>query len=210
MTDRRPLFAVVLAGGRGSRMGSTVPKPMLDIGGRPLIERILDVVCPCVDRTVISSNAPETFDHLGLPVIADDEPDFAGPLAGLAAAARWFAGQEKRPFRLLSVAGDTPFLPGDLVARLAEGTGDDVVAVAGQAGHLHPIVALWPSEIVCHLEIDRSGPRRDRSLRAIQAKHACRTVDFPADARAPGGDPFFNVNTPADLAHARRWAEITG
>jgi molybdopterin-guanine dinucleotide biosynthesis protein A len=191
-------------------MDSTISKPLLEIGGRPLIERVLDVVRPCVDRTVVSSNTLGIFDHLGLPVIADEEPDFAGPLAGLVAAAHWFAAQEKRPFRLLSVAGDTPFLPGDLVARLAKGTGDDVVVVAGHGGHLHPIVAFWPSEIICDLHIDPAAPRRDRSLRAIQEAQTCRIVDFAADPRAPGGDPFFNVNTPVDLAQARRWMEITG
>ncbi|MBB3998209.1 molybdenum cofactor guanylyltransferase [Aureimonas pseudogalii] len=210
MADRRPLFAVVLAGGRGSRMGSAIPKPLIEIGGRPLIERVLDVVRLRADGTVISTNAPESFAHLGLPAIADEEPDFAGPLAGLVAAARWFAAREERPFHLLSVAGDTPFLPADLVARLADGAEDDAVAVAAQAGHVHPIVALWSSDIVCDLSIDPAAPRRDRSLRAIQEAHACRIVDFAADARAPGGDPFFNVNTPVDLALARRWVEITG
>jgi molybdopterin-guanine dinucleotide biosynthesis protein A len=135
--------------------------------------------------------------------VPDDVPGFAGPLAGILAGLDWLAGNRSDIAFAVSVPGDCPFLPGDLVARLhavrtAEGK---PLACARSGDQAHPVVGLWPVAL-------RSDLRRalvGESLRKIDvwtARHGVALADWPA---APV-DPFFNVNTPEDAADAERLA----
>ncbi|WP_185985104.1 molybdenum cofactor guanylyltransferase [Aureimonas mangrovi] len=194
--------AVLLAGGRGSRMGGAIPKPLIDLAGRTLAERTLDAVRAHCAPILVSAADTVAFASLSLPLVDDLREGRLGPLAGLEAAARWLAVNAPDTAYLVSIPGDTPFLPADLVPRLAADAGE-TVRVARSATGTHPTVALWP---VCQL--GRLGPYLDRpgvslSVRAFLEDCGWEAISFEPDPRAPGGDPFFNVNTPGDLAAAR-------
>lgn len=211
-TGRRPMLAtpmiagLVLAGGRGTRMGTALPKPLVRLGGRPLLAYVLDAFPAGVAPVVISANEPEAFAAFGLPVVADRVGGFAGPLAGLDAAAAWLAERHPDIPHLLVLPGDTPFLPADLASRMTAAPCERP-RVARYRRALQPTVALWPMAALAGLPAFLERGER-LSIRAFLETTGFDPVDFPetaGDGEDDGArDPFQNVNTPADLAAARR------
>lgn len=191
---------VILAGGQARRMGGG-DKGLLPLGGRRVIDHVIERLRPQCGALAINANGdPARFAALGLPVLPDPVPNQPGPLAGILAAMDWAAalGAES----VVTVAADTPFLPRDLVARLAAAAtaGGCVAESPDSAGRMraHPTVGLWPV----------------RSREALTAAIAAgeRRVGVWADTSGAGrarfaaafGDPFFNINTPEDLVVAER------
>jgi molybdopterin-guanine dinucleotide biosynthesis protein A len=191
------IAAVVLAGGAGRRMGG-LEKPLLDLAGRPILARIVATLLGDTKLVAINANGdPARFAAFGVPVLADE---FAGegPLAGVLAGMEWAAANGAAA--LLTVPGDTPFIPAGLALALMPPP-----ACARSAGHAHHLAALWP--VACRHELREvlSRPGR-RDVAGFARRIGTRTVDFPVAA----WDPFLNVNTPADLAAARRFAHFAG
>ncbi len=186
------IAGLILAGGRGTRLGE-VDKALIPLGGRPLIAHARQRLERQVDSLYISANGdPARFEGT-LPVLADSLADHPGPLAGILAGLERAADDGHAA--LVSVACDTPFFPLDLVARL-RAEGDGMVAVAESRGRRHPVFALWPVALAADMRaVLRSG---QRGVGAFIAAHPHRAVNFDA----AGIDPFFNVNTPADLVEA--------
>src|SRR5947207_15784417 len=114
-----PTLGLVLAGGLAGRMGGG-DKPLTRIGGATILSRVLERLKPQCTRVVLNANGdPARFADTGLPVIPDDVPDFAGPLAGILAGLDWAAAHAPEVADIVTAPGDCPFLPDDLVARLA-------------------------------------------------------------------------------------------
>lgn len=169
-------------------------KTLLHLSGRPLLSRIVATLRPQVDILALNAHGdPKRFAAWDLPVIADPFPG-EGPLSGVLAALRW----AKAP--VLTVSGDTPFLPYDLTERLsADFDPEDVdVVIAARGGVLQPVIALWSPGVIGALEhaLTKTGERSVETF-ARARKWAVATFD-------DGPDPFFNINTPADLAAAER------
>jgi molybdopterin-guanine dinucleotide biosynthesis protein A len=194
-----PTIGVVLAGGLARRMGGA-DKARIAIAGVTILQRVLDRLIPQCSRMIINANGdPARFADTGLAVVADSVPDFAGPLAGILAGLDWAAAQAPDEAWLLSVPGDCPFLPRDLVARLhqARAASGLPMACARSGEWRHPVVALWPVAL-------REDLRRalvDDGLRKIEIwteRHGVAIADWPVEPF----DPFLNVNTPEDKARA--------
>jgi molybdopterin-guanine dinucleotide biosynthesis protein A len=176
------IAALILAGGGARRMGG-VDKPLLSLGRRTILAEILARLRPQVSAIALSANGdPARFGAYGLPVLADPVPD-QGPLAGLLQGLEWAAGCGAEA--LLSVPGDTPFVPRDLAARLSPAP-----ACASSGGQVHPLVALWP--VACR---DRLRAWTDPRVRSFAREIGMREVVCEEAA-------FLNVNTPSDLAAA--------
>ncbi len=179
--------AVILAGGHGRRIGGD--KAMRMLAGKPLWQHVAHRIEPQVSGLAVNAEAP-----LGeLPVVKDSVPGL-GPLGGILAAMLWAQGQGAD--RVLTLAVDTPFLPDDLVARLAATGG---IAMAETADGLHGTTALWP----VHLSADliQALTQGTRKVTQWAASHPVTRVRFE-DAVPP---PFFNINTAEDLAKAEAW-----
>lgn len=192
---------VILAGGLARRMGGG-DKPLKTIGGRTILDRVIDCVTPQCSSLALNANGdPGRFSQWNLPVVADSVEGFAGPLAGVLAGMDWAAQHAPDADFLLSVAADCPFLPRDLVAKLesAREAANADVSVAHSGGQAHPVIALWRVAL-------RDDLRRalvDENMRKIDrwtARYRMASADWPA---APV-DPFFNANTPEDVAEAER------
>src|SRR5436190_12863906 len=122
-------------------------KALRVIGGVPLLERVIERMRPQVETLVLNANGdPARFAKFGLPVVPDSVPDFAGPLAGVLAGLDWTAAHEPDCRFVVSVASDAPFLPADLVTRLAEelASANADLSCAASAGRAHPVFGLWP------------------------------------------------------------------
>jgi molybdopterin-guanine dinucleotide biosynthesis protein A len=179
-------------------------KAMIAIGGTPILDRVLERLRPACSAIVLNANGdPARFASYGLPVVADSVPDYAGPLAGILAGLDWAAEHAPDVPYVVSVPGDCPFLPHDLVARLhaARMSAGTPLACARSGDWRHPVVGLWPVAL-------REDLRRalvSDGLRKIEvwtARHGVGIADWPAIPV----DPFFNVNTPEDAAEADRIA----
>src|SRR5438045_8826242 len=111
-------LGLVLAGGQARRMGGG-DKALINIGGKPILDRVLAVLRPACSAIVLNANGdPKRLASFGLPVVADSVPDFAGPLAGILAGLDWAAANAPDVQWMVSVPGDCPFLPKNVVARL--------------------------------------------------------------------------------------------
>lgn len=183
------LAGLILAGGEGRRMGG-LDKPLLCVGGVTLLDHIIARLRPQTGCLALSANGdPARFAGRGLPVLPDATPGL-GPLAGVLSGLDWAAAVGCDA--LLSVPGDTPFIPDDLAARLRPAP-----AVAASDGRVHHAVALWAvscrAALRAHLRAGGS-----RSVFGFARTLPMREVWF---ATVPI-DPFFNVNTPEDLVLA--------
>jgi molybdenum cofactor guanylyltransferase len=198
-----PTLGLVLAGGLARRMGGG-DKLRTKIGGATILDRVLERMQPQCTRLLINANGdPARFADTGLPVVADDVLDFAGPLAGILAGLDWAAAHAPDIGFVASVPGDCPFLPRDLVARLhaARAAAGVPLACARSGEWRHPVVGIWPVALRADLRQALTG----EGLRKIElwtARHGVALADWPT---APV-DPFFNVNTPEDAAAAERIA----
>ncbi|HET8996426.1 MAG TPA: molybdenum cofactor guanylyltransferase MobA [Acetobacteraceae bacterium] len=194
MMPRERIAALILAGGTARRMGGG-DKPLLDIGGRTMLQRVIAALGSEAAALAISANGdPARFAGFGLPVLPDGCFAGEGPLAGLLAGLDWAADQGV--FALLSVPGDTPFVPAGLAASL-----DPPPACVVSGGRAHHLVALWPVACRDRLRTLLSAPG-PRSVARFAGEIGARRVDFAAGT----WDPFFNINTPDDLAQARALA----
>ncbi len=194
MSDQ--VAAVLLAGGRGQRMGGG-DKPLQLLAGRPLLDHAIARIAPQVTAMVLNANGDaDRWAQYGLPVVADPLSDFPGPLAGTLAGLRWAQATHPDVRDVLSVPTDTPFLPHNLVARLVAGRGRQVFACAASGGWTHPVIGLWPVAMADALEAAlRAGQRK---IDAFTARYGVAEVDFAIDPF----DPFFNINRPEDLIAA--------
>jgi molybdopterin-guanine dinucleotide biosynthesis protein A len=196
---------VLLAGGLARRMGGG-DKPMRRIGGRTILDRVIARLQPQCDGLILNANGdPARFATFGLPVVADTVEDFPGPLAGILAALDWTAAHRPDVTWILSAAGDCPFLPRDLVARLhrARAEQNAQLAVASSGGQTHPVIGLWQVDLredLRHALIAEDIRKIDRWT----ARYTLATVDWPTEPL----DPFFNANTVEDIADAERLAAL--
>jgi molybdopterin-guanine dinucleotide biosynthesis protein A len=195
---------VLLAGGLSRRMGGS-DKPLLALGGQTLIERAIERLAPQVSSLIINANGdPARFGACPFPVVPDETSDFSGPLAGILAALHWFAREEPETRAVVSVSTDAPFIPQDLVDRLDAALPTDAktpVAVASSHGRRHPVIALWSMEAANH--IAASLTRGERKVETMIDRLGAVSVPFPdLDIGDRKIDPFFNINTPDDLAFA--------
>jgi molybdopterin-guanine dinucleotide biosynthesis protein A len=203
MTTEIPAtLGLVLAGGLARRMGGG-DKALLKIGSETILDRVLARLKPQCAGVILNANGdPARFAGFGLPVVADDIPDFAGPLAGILAGLEWAATNASAEW-VVSVPGDCPFMPRDLVARLhkARSASTTPLACAKSGDWRHPVAGLWPVS----LRADLRRALTEEGLHKIEAWTSRHGVAL-AEWQDQPVDPFFNVNRPDDLAEAERIA----
>jgi molybdopterin-guanine dinucleotide biosynthesis protein A len=202
---------VILAGGQATRMGGG-DKGLLSLGDGSILDHVIARLAPQAGALALNANGDAVrFAHLDLPVLPDPVADFPGPLAGVLAGLDWAAGEGAET--IVTVAADTPFFPRDLVARLQDAArgmahplvlattprGDEETKSMSRGGQVrHPTFGLWPVALRHDLRAALDGGLRKVVL--WTDAHDGREALFD------DGEAFFNVNTPEDLAEARRRA----
>ncbi len=183
------ITGLVLAGGLGRRMGR-IDKGLALLDGQPMVTRVLERFRPQVGPLIINANQNlDDYARFGLPVVCDRVEGFAGPLAGLEAG----LAACTTPY-LVSVPCDSPFLPPDLVIRLADTltAARASIAVARTGDQLHPVFSLMRHDALPDLQafLNAGGRRMERWLQRL------RWVPCPFDD-VP--EAFTNINTPEEL-----------
>jgi len=185
----RDITGLILAGGLGRRMDGA-DKGLLLLDQQPMVQGVIDRLRPQVGSLLLNANRNITmWESFGCPVVADDIPGFAGPLAGVHAGLKAC----RTPW-LMTAPCDSPFLPLDLVARLSHAAlvADAELAVIRCDGQLQPVFALMKTSVLADLEIFLAGGQRKFEFWQLGLKHVI--VDFDDEAA------FANINTPGQLA----------
>ena len=198
------MAGVILAGGLATRMGGG-DKTLKEIGERKILDIVIERIRPQVSGLVFNTNNdPVIYSDLDIPIISDQFKNSYGPLAGILAGMEWAC--QKGYSLMVSIAGDTPFFPEDLVAKLVfnqQQNQESIVLAATRdktSGKIyrHPTFGLWS----VHLRHDLKA-NLDNGVRKIVQwtdQHQGKLVEFPIGKV----DPFFNINTPGDLQEAER------
>ena len=184
-----PVLGVVLAGGRGSRIGG--PKATVELGGRPLIDYPLAALAAAGIDAVVVAKSHSTLPPLEAPVWIEP-PEPSHPLSGILAAIR----RSRR--RVLAVGCDMPFLSGELLSWLAGLPGRLVVPVTG--GHLQPLLACYEASL--EPPLSRALERGEPLHRALAELDGCLVTAEEIERFGAPRRLLFNVNTPEDLAIA--------
>ncbi|WP_412048827.1 molybdenum cofactor guanylyltransferase MobA [Hoeflea sp. Naph1] len=195
------ITGLVLAGGLSRRMGGG-EKALQMLAGQSMISRVIDRIAPQVDQLAINANSdPEPYLQYGLPVLPDTIGGHVGPLAGVLTGLEWAA---KLPgiTHIVSAATDTPFLPLDLVDRFSELAGPERIVIARSGGNRHSVFGLWPVALRDDLA-EWLVTSDTMKVLAWVHRHDFAFCDFEADGDGVP-DPFFNANTPEELAEAER------
>ena len=186
--NKENITAVILAGGRGRRLGGQ-DKGLLELNGKPLIEFILDAIKPQVKTVIINANRnQDVYATYPYPVVSDDLTDFQGPLAGFAAAL-----SACNTDYIITLPCDGPAVPADLTARLSKALIEDEaeLAVAHDGQRMQPVYALIPRSLLSSLLTFLAAG--DRKIDLWYAQHKVALADFSDVVES-----FFNINTEKD------------
>tara|TARA_R110002096_G_scaffold436105_1_gene668018 strand:- start:22977 stop:23582 length:606 start_codon:yes stop_codon:yes gene_type:complete len=194
MTDKdhnnTALLGVILAGGNSQRMGGG-HKFLLSLCGTRIIDHVINSMSPQVDTLIVSANHEDL--DTPLEVVPDLIKD-AGPLGGIYTAL--MLAKERGYSKIVTAPADTPFIPDDFVSRLYAHSKNPIV-VAKSDGQIHPVLALWDTELLDDIEMALKNG--ERKMLSLIKKYRPVQVDW-TDER----DPFFNINTPQDLDEAEK------
>jgi molybdenum cofactor guanylyltransferase len=195
------VVGALLAGGQARRMGGG-DKCLRRLGGRTILERVIERARPQVAALVLNTNGdPARFAGFDLPVVADVIAGFAGPLAGVLTGMGWARTHRSDCPWIATIATDTPFFPTDLIGRMLSAVERERadLACAASGGRTHPVFGLWP----VRLADDLRRAMVDEGIRKVDvwtARYRLAEVPFATDPI----DPFFNTNRPEDLAEAEQ------
>lgn len=199
------IVTAILAGGHARRLDGAV-KASLIVAGRPLLSRLVAKL-EAQSSVVVLCVAPR---HAALPwvkaaalPIAVDLVEDGGPLAGIAAAMAWARATIPAAQAVVTVPVDTPFIPDDLVARLAETAPANGIAISQSGTRRHYAVAYWPLSLTDDLEAAVKGGQPG-AIHRWQSRHPQAQASWPVEPF----DPFFNINTTEDLTTAARIAAM--
>jgi molybdopterin-guanine dinucleotide biosynthesis protein A len=180
-------------------------KPLLTLKGRTLLEHVSMRLSPQCEGLVLNANGdPARFGKMALAIVPDSLPDHPGPLAGILAGLEWAALRLPATEWIVSVPGDTPFIPMDLVQRLHEAreAAGRPLACAASGSRVHFAVGLWPVRLRQDLR-HALTVRETRSIRDWVTLHGFAQASWPTEPI----DPFFNINAPEDWVRANALVE---
>jgi molybdopterin-guanine dinucleotide biosynthesis protein A len=188
--------AVILAGGKGERLGG-VNKALIEVAGMTLLDRALAVTARSEVR-LLAVGPVAWAPGRDIECIVDLPTDYAGPLAGVAAAVAQLASTP--PQVLFSLAVDTPLFPGDFLDRALPLLATAPVVLASYGGQDYPTNAVWRFDAIATLADTVRDGTSPHSLKRLAEGLGAIRLDY---ANITATDPFLNANTPEELAFLR-------
>ncbi len=186
---------MILCAGTSKRFGSN--KILAPLGGRTVLSHVIERMQGQVSDMALNAFMTDSYEDYGLPVFPDRIPGGLGPLAGILTAMEWATGLGRA--QVLTVSGDTPFLPVDMVIRLGNAPKNTIV-ISCTEGRRQGVCSLWPVDLAPKLrEFFSKGA--DYRVNSFLKNYTVQDIDFRANKNI---NPFFNVNTVEDLAQAEK------
>ena len=200
---REQTVGVLLAGGLSRRMGGG-DKPLKELGGRPILDQVIERALPQVDTLILNANGDhERFKSYGLTIVRDVIDGYAGPLAGILTGMEWARDHKPDARWLVSFACDAPFFPKDMTSRLIVDVqkADADMACAKSNERSHPVFAIWPINLLDELR-KAMVEEEIRKIDFWTSRYNTLQIEF---SNINDIDPFFNINRPEDLTEAEKW-----
>ena len=191
------IAVIIMIGGKSSRLGGGI-KSLIKINNKKIFDIILERIQPQIDKIVINSNIEdEEISKYKFPIIKDVKQGYLGPLAGIHAGMQWLNKNKPKVDWLLTLPGDTPFIPLNLVSCFEEKINQDSkIILAKSNDKIHPIIGAWHTSLLISLnEHLESGTRK---ILEWAKNHPLEFLEF----KEKGYDPFFNINTQIDINKA--------
>ncbi len=191
------IAVVIMIGGKSSRLGGGI-KSLIKINNKKIFDIILERIQPQIDKIIINSNIEDTeISKYKFPIIKDVKQGYLGPLAGIHAGMQWLNKNKPKVDWLLTLPGDTPFIPLNLVSCFEEKINQDSkIILAKSNDKIHPIIGAWHTSLLTSLnEHLESGTRK---ILEWAGNHSLEFLEFNEKSY----DPFFNINTPIDINKA--------
>ncbi len=191
---------MIMTGGKSSRMGGGI-KTLMQFNKKIIFERILENLQNQINNIIINNNEMSyQFKKYNLPVIEDKIKGYLGPLAGIHASLEWVTKNLKNIEWIVSIPGDTPFIPDNLVEKLynkAENYKKNII-IAKSNEKIHPIVGIWNVSLLQKLE--EAILEGERKIIIWAKKNQLDYQEFINDRY----DPFFNINYNEDIEIAKK------
>ena len=191
------IAVIIMIGGKSSRLGGGI-KSLIKINNKKIFDIILERIQPQIDKIIINSNIEDTeISKYKFPIIKDVKQGYLGPLAGIHAGMQWLNKNKPEVDWLLTLPGDTPFIPLNLVSCFKKKINQNSkIILAKSNDKIHPIIGAWHTSLLkslnAHLE---SGTRK---ILEWAENHPLEFLEF----KEKGYDPFFNINTQIDINKA--------
>ena len=189
----------ILVGGKSTRMGGGI-KSLKNFNNKTILERIIERSINQVSKLIINSNIiNNSLQKYKLPIISDAIQGYLGPLAGIHASLNWTRINNPKHKWVITLAGDSPFFPKNIVNLLYEKAvkEDSKIVLAKSYNRNHPIFGIWHTSLEKDLEISILN-KKIRKIEQWATKHNFNTINFNDKEY----DPFFNINTQEDLIKA--------
>ena len=191
------IAVIIMIGGKSSRLGGGI-KSLIKINNKKIFDIILERIQPQIDKIIVNSNIEDTeISKYKFPIIKDVKQGYLGPLAGIHAGMKWLNKNKPGVDWLLTLPGDTPFIPLNLVSCFEEKINQDSkIILAKSNDKIHPIIGAWHTSLLTSLsEHLESGTRK---ILEWAENHPLEFLEFNEKSY----DPFFNINTQIDINKA--------
>ena len=191
------IAVIIMIGGKSSRLGGGI-KSLIKINNKKIFDIILERIQPQIDKIIVNSNIEDKeISKYKFPILKDVKQGYLGPLAGIHAGMLWLNKNKPEIEWLLTLPGDTPFIPLNLVSCFKKKINQDSkIILAKSNDKIHPIIGAWHTSLLKSLnEHLESGTRK---ILEWAEKHPLEFLEFNEE----GYDPFFNINTQIDINKA--------
>ena len=197
--NKDKICAVILTGGLSTRMGGG-NKTLKKFNNKFIFDRVFEKISSQSKKILINNNDNESaFKNYNTTIIQDEIKGFIGPLAGIHASFKWMTDNNKYEW-LITIPGDTPFIPNNLVNSLLQKAKFDEkkIVIAKSYGKKHPIIGIWHLSLYNDLELKiKEGVRK---ILYWASQHPLGFLEFKNSKY----DPFFNINYEEDIAKAEK------
>ena len=199
----KEISAVIMIGGQSKRMGGGI-KSLITFNNKSIFDRILERLVSQVDKIIINCNDQEKgFEKYRLPILKDLKQGYLGPLAGIHSAMHWLNLNDRQTKWLITIPGDTPFIPMNIVAQFKSKMSKQTKIILAQSGKkTHPIIGAWHTSLFS--DLDENLDKGTRKILTWAHNHPIEYINFGTKPY----DPFFNINFKEDITEATRIDEF--
>ena len=192
-----PMIASIMIGGQSKRMGGGI-KSLQEFNNKKIFDRILEKISPKIEKIIINCNSEEKkFTKYKLPIFRDLKEGYLGPLAGIHSAMKWIIDFSPEVKWLITLPGDTPFIPDDLVSQFKKKISTNLKIILVKSNNkTHPAIGLWNTDLFNSL--DKALDSGTRKILNWAELHPIEYLNYEYEKY----DPFFNINTEEDLKEA--------
>ena len=193
------MVALIMIGGQSTRMGGGV-KSLIKFNNKNIFDRILKSIKPQIQNIIINCNKEKLgLEKYKIPIIKDIKKGYLGPLAGIHAAMNWMKKNEPGIEWLVTLPGDTPFIPNDLISRFDYKISPNIkIILAKSNDKIHPIIGAWHISLFKDLDM-----QIDSGVRKILSWVELHPTDY-VNYEFNNFDPFFNINSKEDVSIAEQ------